>query len=139
MTEPHVLECRAPESKAGTCWHSSYRVQGSRTFFSFFHVFFLPPITQNTGTRVGSIHTPAVVEQGRVCLVLVQQHSVAQTSAYDVDLIAMNAAVLGMILRHHSNLMPKLRWALVTNNAAPGCNILSSPHVQIIMSVIICA
>lgn len=42
-------------------------------FFSFLHVFFLPPVTQNTGTRVGSVHTPAVVEQGRVCL-LVQQH-----------------------------------------------------------------
>lgn len=89
MAELCVLECRAPESKAGTWWHSLHTVQG------FCPV--SPPATQNMGANLGDVYALSAVEQGRVCILVMQQVSVVQPFIYGVDLIAMNSAVLGML------------------------------------------
>lgn len=49
------------------------------------------------GANLGDVHILSAVEQGRVCILVVQQVSVVQTFIYGVDLIAMNTAVFGML------------------------------------------
>lgn len=49
------------------------------------------------GANLGDVHVLFAVEQGRVCILVVQQVSVVQIFIYGVDLIAMNSDVFGVL------------------------------------------
>jgi len=49
------------------------------------------------GANLGDVYALSAVEQGRVCILVMQQVSVVQPFIYGVDLVAMNSAVLGML------------------------------------------